>query len=232
VEPIDAYVFDKGVIFDSFIKEMYEVKRDTKDPVERNLAKLLMNSLYGKFGMNPIHDVIEVIPKKDLDDYIKLHKTHSIVRETSDFSMVKRPIEGSTIDPTKILYTTTEGRSEAFRSELLSKSNVAIAAAITAYARIALSNLMRDESNPVFYHDTDSIIVQKPLDDKFVGPELGQMKLEHKIDHAVFAGPKLYGMKVSQAEIIKAKGYGSDGLTFDMLKGLLKGDQITVMKEY
>ncbi len=56
-----AYVFEKGVVFDGYIKERYELKRDTKDPVLRNLAKLRMNSRYGKFGMNDITEEIKII---------------------------------------------------------------------------------------------------------------------------------------------------------------------------
>ncbi len=41
------------------------MKRDTKDPVRRNLAKLRMNSLYGKFGMNEITEELKVIHKTE-----------------------------------------------------------------------------------------------------------------------------------------------------------------------
>jgi len=40
----------------------------------------------------------------------------------------------------------------------------------------------------VYYSDTDSIAIDldRPLNLKFIGPELGKMKLEHVFDKAVF----------------------------------------------
>jgi hypothetical protein len=66
------------------------------------------------------------------------------------------------------------------------------------------------KNNPLFklyYSDTDSAVVDRPLPDKLVGKELGLMKLEHTITKAVFLAPKVYGLISNKAEeIIKAKG--------------------------
>lgn len=39
-------------VFKDYIDRWYEVKRNAKNETERSLAKLMLNSLYGKFGMN------------------------------------------------------------------------------------------------------------------------------------------------------------------------------------
>lgn len=39
-------------VFKDYIDRWYEVKKNAKNDVERSLAKLMLNSLYGKFGMN------------------------------------------------------------------------------------------------------------------------------------------------------------------------------------
>ena len=56
------------------------------------------------------------------------------------------------------------------------KSNVAISAAITAYARIHMNQFKIE--GETFYTDTDSIFTNTPLDSNLVGNELGQMKDE------------------------------------------------------
>jgi hypothetical protein len=50
----------------------------------------------------------------------------------------------------------------------------------------------------LFYSDTDSVILEKNYASIFVGKEIGQMKLEHKIKQGVFtrAGGKKLILKV------------------------------------
>jgi hypothetical protein len=56
------------------------------------------------------------------------------------------------------------------------RSNVAIAAAITSYARIHMMDLKLNYD--VCYSDTDSIFTTHPLPDHLIGPDLGQLKDE------------------------------------------------------
>jgi len=42
----------------------------------------------------------------------------------------------------------------------------------------------------LYYTDTDSIYIDKPLDSKFIGPNLGQFKLENIFQEGVFLAPK------------------------------------------
>jgi len=60
----------------------------------------------------------------------------------------------------------------------------------------------------VYYSDTDSIAIDldRPLNLKFIGPELGKMKLEHVFDKAVFLAPKVYDGVISKYVYIKVKG--------------------------
>lgn len=54
LEIIDGYWFKsrKGV-FDKYIDKWYDIKKNAKNPVERLIAKLFLNNLYGKFGTEP-----------------------------------------------------------------------------------------------------------------------------------------------------------------------------------
>ena len=61
----------------------------------------------------------------------------------------------------------------------------------------------------ILYTDTDSIDIDKPLDPKYVGEELGQLKLEHIFDEAVYLAPKMYGGVTKDYGYIKIKGVKS-----------------------
>ena len=61
----------------------------------------------------------------------------------------------------------------------------------------------------LYYSDTDSAVTDKPLPDSMIGSKLGQVKLEHSINRAVFLAPKVYGLvDIDGNEIIKVKGIG------------------------
>ena len=48
------------------------------------------------------------------------------------------------------------------------------------------------KNNPnfkLYYSNTDSIIIDKPLPDNLVGTKLGQVKLEHIVKRGIFLAP-------------------------------------------
>jgi hypothetical protein len=79
----------------------------------------------------------------------------------------------------------------------------------------------------LYYSDTDSIVIDSPLPENFVGKALGQLKLEYIIKNAVFLAPKVYALVTEEGkEIIKIKGVKpeaitAENLTFDTLTNLL-----------
>lgn len=117
-------------------------------------------------------------------------------------------------------------------------SSVPIAAAITAYARIELSEYLNISGNECIYSDTDSVVLKNALDSEHVGKGLGQMKLEYKIDHGIFISPKTYGLKYKDpvyGEIkfkLVAKGIGGDKMSFDDYEKLLAGQDVVKEKTY
>ena len=84
-----------------------------------------------------------------------------------------------------------------------------------------MSYLKNLDGYTLYYSDTDSIDVEKPLPDTFVGPDLGQMKLEHIFIEAVYLAPKMYGAITKYSVLIKIKGL-KNPVKFDLLKTLLK----------
>jgi hypothetical protein len=107
------------------------------------------------------------------------------------------------------------------------KSNVAIASSITAHSRIELSKIKKycfDNNIKLYYFDTDSIFIDKPLPDHMVGKEIGKWKLESQIKEAVFIAPKVYGyIDIDGNEVVKCKGF-KNKLSFTELKSLLIKD--------
>ena len=78
-----------------------------------------------------------------------------------------------------------------------SKTNVAIAAFTTAYARLKLYDVLDQLNERVLYYDTDSVIfVSKPGESEpRLGPYLGQLTDELKEGHIttfISGGPKNY----------------------------------------
>ena len=76
----------------------------------------------------------------------------------------------------------------------LVKANVAIASAVTSYARIHMIPFKIDGF--CVYSDTDSVFTTKILDSKFIGNNLGLMKDDLNglvIKEAYFLGIKKYG---------------------------------------
>ena len=56
-----GYTFDKGNIFHDYVSILYEMRKtySKKDPMNL-IAKLLLNSLYGKFGMNDLFSTFDI----------------------------------------------------------------------------------------------------------------------------------------------------------------------------
>lgn len=105
--------------------------------------------------------------------------------------------------------------------------SISIASAITAYARIHMSQFKNNPNINLYYTDTDSAYTDKPLDPSLIDDKmLGQMKLEHVCKKAVFLAPKLYCLLTEDNKLIhKVKGLSHDiKLTFNDFESLLYKD--------
>jgi hypothetical protein len=86
--------------------------------------------------------------------------------------------------------------------------NIAIASAITAYARIHMSQFKNNPNFNLYYSDTDSIYIDRPLSKDMISDTiLGKMKLEYILNDAIFLAPKMYYLETVDGQIIyKVKG--------------------------
>jgi hypothetical protein len=110
--------------------------------------------------------------------------------------------------------------------------NISIAAAITAYARIHMSQFLGNPLLNVLYTDTDSIDIDQPLDPKFIGKDLGKMKLEYVFNKAIFLAPKVYGGILEDGtELTKVKGFKNSVPYSDLKTLLTKGSELELNQE-
>lgn len=208
---IKGYLFDKQEIFNNYINELYKIKESySKNDPWYLIAKLLMNSLYGRFGMNPILDNHIIIDDEELEDYIDEYEVNNIIQFNNKKLLI------SYIDKTAL-----NKKLLKFAKKNVPNVSVAIASAITANSRIFMSQFKNIPNLKIYYTDTDSLFTNKPLNKIFIGKELGKFKLENIFNDAVFLGPKVYGgITDTGIEIVKIKGY-KNLIEFKELKSLL-----------
>lgn len=194
VKPIRGYEFSKAMLFCprayDYVDHFYSLKANSEGS-ERYLAKLMLNSLYGLFGRG--HSSIKPYYVAT-DSYVTANANREIITEIQ----INNKLSLILVDADKFpkVADMHNGEIEINCSDfnLPVKSNVAIAAAVTAYARIHMIPLLLNDS--VLYSDTDSIFTTHPLPDHLIGPDLGQIKDELRgvtIDEAYFLGHKQYG---------------------------------------
>jgi len=224
-----GYKFERGKdVFKNYVSSIYNIKKNTKDPVEKALSKLLLNSLYGKFGMKDITSNIKIVNKEDskkitnnfnysmfaeLDNGKFLIKYSSKIHESLR-NLLKYPDEQKVSD-------------NSLYKQRGVPSAVQISAAISAYARMSINKYKNIPGNPCIMSDTDSVVLSKELPLNIIGKELGQMKLEHQIEEGIFIRKKLYALKsINNEVVIKSSGVKPTSLNYDKFKLLLSGESV------
>ena len=181
------------------------------------IAKLLLNSLYGRFGMDDNFTEVNIIHKdfygdfenKFFDDIIKSQKL-------GDFYLVE--------------YKQNENQIE--NEDVTHNVSIAIAAAITSYARIHMTQFKNNPKINLYYTDTDSIYTDSELDPSLIDDKiLGKLKIEYTCKKAIFLAPKVYYLETEDGEVIyKVKGLKHEiELTIQDFESLLYKD--TTMKK-
>lgn len=168
---LESFVFDSHVDFTQYIHHFYEMRKVAKakgNDAESLFAKLLMNSLYGKFAANPDnYKNYMVVP---MDVIAGLGETGwTFGGELGPWGLAEAPLN----EDQKRYY------------------NVATGASITGFVRAMLLESIATSSG-VLYCDTDSIAVRDKGSIIRLGDELGEWKHEGDFDRAGIAGKKLY----------------------------------------
>jgi DNA polymerase elongation subunit (family B) len=175
------------------------------------IAKILLNSLYGRFGMDDNFTEVSIIHKDFFPDF-----------ENKFFDNI---INVENIDEYKLIQYKNDSISE--NPDITHNISIGIAAAITAYSRIHMSQFKNNPNINLYYTDTDSVYVDKPLHEELVDSKtLGLLKLENICSKAIFLAPKVYCLLTEEGNFIyKVKGLKHDvEMSLQDFKKLLNKD--------
>ena len=198
IEQCIVYNTVSGVIFKNYIDFFMKIKMDSTikgDEVMRQISKLFLNSLYGKFGISP-NKVSSRLEYNEEEGWINN-------KNLSEF------------------YLNEKEEIEKIPSRENSYLFPILASAITSYARIFLINTIdRLPYNSFLYCDTDSIhfidnniyglndFINDGLIDK---TQMLKYDLEHKALSSIYLAPKKYSFIDENYEcIVKCAGLPAD----------------------
>ena len=173
-------VYEQLPLFREFITEMFEHRQAAKagdDTVNAWQFKILMNSLYGKFGQRGRrYEIVDGCEPNDIDVWDEYDDVTGEISHWRKFGgVVQSWVEED------------EARD----------SHPAIAAHVTSFARLKLWAAIEAAGREhCFYADTDSLVLDQEGFDRVQhlldSSKLGMWELERTLDHIVLHGPKDY----------------------------------------
>ena len=218
----DCVIYEQADIFSSYVKRFYELRQDFKSAgvgQYEQICKLLLNSLYGKFGQKAeawtkIGNCPDEPDRVELCFVVGEHRTRQI-----------RYLLGEIFELT--------GYDECFNSF------PAISSHVTAYGRLYLWGLIKQAGiGHVFYCDTDSLIVDKVgldnLENKMDSSKLGMLKLEETTECLYIRGLKDYTtgaktvIKGIRKNAVKLRENEYRQEKWPSFKGTLRGTDVNV----
>lgn len=196
-------------IFKKFIDDFSKLRE--KGGYWKILGKLIINSLYGSFGLKK-EDVFSKITYSE-KEFIDISENLNIRSFTkiNNCYMIEIYIDSKS---NKIL-----NKEEKNWSNFFHQRNVAYASIIASKARIKLYNAFLDvisNNGRLLYCDTDSIFAS--FKDNKLNQNCGKdIKWSNIYYEGVFILPKFYGLIDKDKEIIKIKGI-SNNIKYEILK--------------
>jgi DNA polymerase type B, organellar and viral len=187
------------------------------------MAKLLLNSLYGRFGMDDSFVDIIIL---DNVSYIKFEKDHA--EDIIDILNLDNKVLIKCRPKSKDINTLLDSVSEKHNI------NIAVASAITAYGRIHMSYFKNNPNINLYYTDTDSIYTDSEIDESLISDTvLGKLKLENICNKAIFLSPKVYYLETEEGKTIyKVKGLKHETeISINDFKQLLNKDSLIKKKK-
>ena len=206
VKVLDGYNFypRKSPLAD-YVSHFYELKKNSVATPLR--PKLVLNSLYGKlagplsYPQTSIVDYSEfktLLGKKELLDYRRISDTNRYLTRCMPLPRQRASVRSGTC--------------------------IAIAAAITAHARMKMWPLKTLKGNQCYYSDVDSLVLSKPLPLRLVGDGIGKFRnvlrdenydprydRDYYADEAYFLGLKSYGFRSKIKSVGRIHPFGEVG---------------------
>ncbi|XP_061191088.1 uncharacterized protein LOC133199270 [Saccostrea echinata] len=206
-------------------KENIELHHDSiyKNPALRSIAKLLLNSFWGKFGQRLNMPQTSFFHETEADKFFRCLFDPS--KEVTDFHIINEDM----------INMTWKSSGELLKEDY--QTNIFIAAFTTCWARLKWYDVLDMLDTRVLYFDTDSVIfVSKVGDDEpNVGPYLGQLTNElftdDYITEFVSGGPKNYAFNTFKGQqVCRIRGFSlnyknAQSLNFTSMLDIVTGDQ-------
>lgn len=193
----------------AYAEHFYALRRDAApDGFEREVYKILLNALYGKFAERGEKEGLLIRPKRVDVEALESGRWELIAPH---------------------MYRVVE-------DVMIPHSHVPISAMITSRSRRLLLEHARESARlgRLYYCDTDSVVTDAKLP---TSSALGGLKLEREIVRGQFVAPKLYAVEDSDGKsIVKAKGFsrvvGEGGerepLSYAAFSALVEGESAEI----
>ena len=186
-----AHIFTCRPLFNSYVADLYEIKKKAGKGSLYEAAKVGLNGLYGKFGQRRERE--KIVCGENWHDW-----------PWNNPEAMKRFGARDEVPHKKVI------SQEDYIFAIPDVANYApyilpqIAATVTARSRILLQGFLDKAGDKTVYCDTDSIYAELPPDFFPSTKALGGLKVESKIEHGIFPAPKVY--YYVEQETGKAKG--------------------------
>jgi hypothetical protein len=132
-----GYLFEKGYIFSEYVDFLYELKKNSKKGSPNYIiSKLLLNSLYGRLGMNPISEQHLILSNEEASrKYSKMNITNILDLKNGKemISFFKESNDSSDLD-----YD-------------IKNISVVVSSVVKASARIHMSQFKKDTFFSIFF---------------------------------------------------------------------------------
>ncbi len=214
------YEFHETLNFENYIHHFYQIRQNAKlvdDNANDLFAKILMNSLYGKFGSNPDnYQSFMIVDGGVFNNEGAIDEIDETLTRGSDLHLPGRG---------RWYFGGQIGSRFLAQQPIVEESkrwyNVTTAASITGYVR-AMVHRARCMCDGVLYCDTDSLIVSKQ-NGLNIGNELGQWKHEGDFKRGAIAGKKMYALEYTDEYYSKLLQKAKPGENVPKTKVATKG---------
>lgn len=156
-------------LFREFVDHFYKLRQENKGNALNYICKIMLNSLYGKFGQRENKFVLTRLNYFELMD-----------------ALSNKDISVKEYDPHHGLYEVSQPRRINHRI-------VNLAAQVTSLGRVVLNDEIIRNSGRIVYCDTDSVHILGNLESAKVSDRLGAWKLETS-GRGVYTGRKQYSI--------------------------------------
>jgi hypothetical protein len=171
----ETHIYEPFGDLKHYAEHIYDLRKNTDDEAYKQILKILLNSLYGKFAESSRKGKLYINPPSEF--FVK----HAEALPGGTGRRYVMP-----------------GVYELIEDKHIQHAHVPIAAHITAVARRNLTRYMR-EASQVYYCDTDGFAVPE-CDTWPDSKELGGLKFEKFMWSARFELPKLYAYQARERE--------------------------------